>query len=692
MKITVSKIMSLLFILFLAQASYAQVRIKRSSGTTIKRNTRVVPSRTIPSAASSYATVAVNSPWVARHNLTGSAYQSEFSKWSKKGYRLTHISGYGVGNKAYYAAIWEKKSGPAYATHHGMSAASYQQKFTDYAKKGYRVTHISGYYVNGKDYYAAIWEKKSGPAYVARHRLNGTQYQQEFNKWKAKGYRLVHITGYEINRKAHYAAIWEKKSGPALATHHGMSAATYQQKFNQYSSQGYRLEHLSAYTVSGKDYYAAIWEKQSGPAYSARHRLNAANYQAEFDNHYYTGYRPRLVSGYTINGKTHFAAIWDAGKIKASDLSKISSKVQQFLSKHNIAGLQVAVSKDEKLMFSRGYGKADLENNLLMGPNHKGRIASISKPITSAAIHKLDLQDNGFSMTSKVFGPASIFGNTYGTNPLSAREKAIRVAHLLEHTAGANTWDNNGFLEHTPVDPQTNQRSPESPATGDPMFSNTNMSHAQLFSWVLNNRNPDYTPGDYYAYSNFGYSVLGRIIEKRTNQSYEAWVRNNILKPAGAGGMFISKNSRAQKRVNEMVYYGGNPYGANVYRMDSHGGWAGSTIDLLRFMAHVDGRSGKKDVIPASAVSSMKSRNSYSNNPVNINMGYGKGWGVFSNGVNHNGSLSGTFSWLEWKDNGMAFALIINSNPGTAAFRSEFGKLGDEIMGLISQWPNHDLF
>lgn len=108
------------------------------------------------------------------------------------------------------------------------------------------------------------------------------------------------------------------------------------------------------------------------------------------------------------------------------------------------------------------------------------------------------------------------------------------------------------------------------------MFANANLNHSQLFTWVLNTQEPDYTPGDYYAYSNFGYSVLGRIIEKRTNQPYETWVLNNILKPAGAGGMFISKNSRAQKRPNEMVYYGGKPYGSSIYRMDSHGGWAGS--------------------------------------------------------------------------------------------------------------------
>lgn len=688
MKTTVSKLFVFFILLFLAQATYAQVRIQRkTTGTTANRATT-----TLPTSASSYAASATGGAFVARHNLSGAKYQEEFSKWSKQGYRLTHISGYEVSGQARYAAIWEKKSGPTYATHHGMTAAVYQQKFTEYANKGYRLAQISGYDVRGTDYYAAIWEKTTGPAYVARHRMNAAKYQQEFNTWKGKGYRLSLVSGYAINGQAHYAAIWVKKSGPALATHHGMTAGNYQQKFNEYSGKGYRLSYLSAYTVKGKDYYAAIWEKTSGPAYSARHRMNAANYQSEFDNQIYAGYRPRLVSGYNINGQAHFAAIWDAGQLRAGDLSKINAKVEQFLSKHNIPGLQIAISKNEKLVFAQGYGKADKENNLIMGPNHQGRIASISKPITSAAIHKLDLMDNSFSLQSKVFGPGSIFGNTYGSNPYSNREKNIKVVNLLEHTAGANVWDNNTELDHTPVDPETDKKSPESPSTGDPMFANSGFTHAQLIGWVLDSRNPDYDPGTYYAYSNFGYSVLGRIIEKKTGQSYETWVRNNILAPAGAGGMFISKNSRAEKRANEMVYYGSNPYGANVFRMDSHGGWAGSAIDLLRFMSRVDGQNGKADVIPASAVASMKRRDSYVGSPV-YSRNYGKGWGLKGSGsVNHSGSLNGTYSILEWRNDGTAFAIILNGRQSTDAFNDDFFALGDEIMNLITSWPTYDLF
>ncbi len=680
MNIKNSKIILLLSLLFISQFTFAQRRTNPTR-TNPTRATTISPVRAV-------TTVASNTAWIARHNMSSSKYQAEYTKFAKQGYRLSHISGYEVSGQARYAAIWHKKSGPAMKAHHGMTASSYQQKFSAYSKQGYRLTHITAFDVKGKDYYAAIWEKKSGPAMKAHHGMTSASYQQKFTTYAKQGYRVVKISGYAINGSTRYAAIWHKTSGPAMKAHHGMTSASYQQKYTAYSKQGYRLSDLSAYTVKGKDYYAAIWHKKSGPASSARHRLTAMNYQQEFDNFRYTGYRPRLVSGYNINGQARYAAIWDAGAIKASDLSKIQNKIKGFMNKYDVPGLQIAVSKDEKLIFARGYGKADQEKNVLMGPNLKGRIASISKPITSAAIHKLDLSDNSFNLNTRVFGVASIFGNSYNTKNLSSHEKNIKVVNLLEHTAGANVWDNNTTLEQSNTDPKAKEANP----TGDPMFQNSNFSHAKLFTWILDTRNPDYAPGTYYAYSNFGYSVLGRIIEKKTNQSYETWVRNNILKPAGAGGMYISKNAKSQKRANEMVYYGSNPYGSNIQRMDSHGGWAGSTIDLLRFMSRVDGRSGKKDILPASAIQSMKSRTSYTNNPV-YQRSYGKGWGLKSgDGVNHTGALNGSYSILEFRDNGLAFAIIINSRSGHDDFGSDFGKLGGEVMNLISSWPNHDLF
>ena len=144
---------------------------------------------------------------------------------------------------------------------HGMTSAEYQQVFNDLTSQGYRLVDVSGYEVGGQDLYAAIWEQRVGPSWEARHGLTFSQYQQTFNELQGKGYRLVHVSGYGVRGQDFYAAIWEKRNGSPWQARHGMTAAEYQQAFNNLAHQGYRLIDVSGYNVGGQDRYAAIWSK-----------------------------------------------------------------------------------------------------------------------------------------------------------------------------------------------------------------------------------------------------------------------------------------------------------------------------------------------------------------------------------------------------------------------------------------------
>ncbi|MBT9317438.1 hypothetical protein [Leptothoe spongobia] len=238
------------------------------------------------------------SAWVARHGMTSSQYQARFDQYVADGYRLVDVSGYSVGNQARYAAIWEKRSGPAWVARHGMTSRQYQNAFDRYVADGYRLVDVSGYSVGNQARYAAIWEKRSGPAWVARHGMTSSQYQARFDQYVADGYRLVHVSGYSVGNQARYAAIWEKRSGPAWVARHGMTSSQYQAKFDELTAEGYRLVNVSGYKVGNRNRYAAIWERQSGAAWVARHGMNSSQYQNRFDQYVADGYRLVNVSGY----------------------------------------------------------------------------------------------------------------------------------------------------------------------------------------------------------------------------------------------------------------------------------------------------------------------------------------------------------------------------------------------------------
>lgn len=72
------------------------------------------------------------------------------------------------------------------------------------------------------------------------------------------------------------------------------------------------------------------------------------------------------------------------------------------------------------------------------------------------------------------------------------------------------------------------------------MFQNPVMDHAQLIEWTLRSRALEHPPGQRCAYSNFGYFVLGRVIEKVTGQPYPAFVGRSVLGRCGVNGLAIA--------------------------------------------------------------------------------------------------------------------------------------------------------
>ncbi|MCI4671283.1 MAG: hypothetical protein MRZ79_24295 [Bacteroidia bacterium] len=266
----------------------------------------------------------VQAQWVSHHNMTSSSYQQKFDNYKKKGLRLVHVDGYRVGAKTLYAAIWEKKSGPAYIARHGLSAAAYQKAFDSFTKRGYRLVLVDGA-GGSKSTYSAIWEKKSGPAYIARHGLTSAAYQKLVDEKVKQGFRISYVSGYGSGSQLRYACILEKKGGPAWVARHGLTASTYQTEFNKWTKKGYKLSHVNVGTGMGSSArFAAIFHKKGG-AFIARHGLTSAAYQKEFDLRAKQGYKLVKVSGYDAKGSARFAALW-VKPVKITGPNKIKAR------------------------------------------------------------------------------------------------------------------------------------------------------------------------------------------------------------------------------------------------------------------------------------------------------------------------------------------------------------------------------
>lgn len=313
-----------------------------------------------------------------------------------------------------------------------------------------------------------------------------------------------------------------------------------------------------------------------------------------------------------------------AASPEKTEAKSIRGIAEGFLHEHGIEGLSVAYGRDGAVEFEQGYGFADANGKEAVTPEYRFRIASVSKPITSTAV-MMSIEKGQLKLDSKIFGPEGILGDAYGTK-LPDSVRAITIDHFLTHLSGG--WAND---------------------KDDPMFKNPAMKHDELIAWTLANQKQTHKSGEHYAYSNFGYCVLGRVLEKITNQPYATLIEQQVLSKCGITSMRIAGNTLEERQPKEVIYLTEKPgaaYGMNVARMDSHGGWIATAGDLVRFVSQLP------KLLNEESIRTMTTAMSTS---------YARGWNV--NKVPnwwHGGSLPGTSTIMVHTAKGMCWAGLMN--------------------------------
>jgi CubicO group peptidase (beta-lactamase class C family) len=340
-----------------------------------------------------------------------------------------------------------------------------------------------------------------------------------------------------------------------------------------------------------------------------------------------------------------------------AERTAMSDLARAFMEQYAVPGFSIAVGHGGTILYQTAFGLADRENNEAVTPRHLFRIASVTKTITSVAIFSL-IESGRLNLTDTVFGQNAVTGTDYGNPPYNPGVDQITIEHLLTHTGGG--WPNDAH---------------------DPMFSNLSMNHAHLIQWTLRNRPLDHPPGQNYAYSNFGYCVLGRVIEKIARQPYADYARDAVLKRCGVTDMTIAGNTLAQRQASEVRYYGqgGDPYGMNVTRMDSHGGWIAMPADLVEFFMHVDGFSAPPNILKPQTIETMTTASA-------ANPRYAKGWEVNkANNWWHSGFFSGTSTIAVRTHSGFCWAAFTNTRANSAMDR-DLDRLNWNMVRQVKAW------
>ena len=259
--------------------------------------------------------------------------------------------------------------------------------------------------------------------------------------------------------------------------------------------------------------------------------------------------------------------LWSVGcsQAQTDGNSQLTKKMDQYLQAYEKMGFSGAVLVAEKgqITLNKGYGIADESTNMRASENSIWGIGSITKPITAAAILKLEMQ-------GKLSVKDPISKHIRG---LDEDKGAITIHQLLTHSAGLREYSG---------------RDAEAKST-------------EAFIEFMNEYPFKLPPGEQFAYSNVGYSVLGILIEEVSGQSYEQYITENLLDPAGMSSTGYNRPSWDRANFAKGYKLNGDEWGAlfvknhyentkNIsWNLKGNGGLLTTPIDMYRWSEALKG-------------------------------------------------------------------------------------------------------
>lgn len=252
------------------------------------------------------------------------------------------------------------------------------------------------------------------------------------------------------------------------------------------------------------------------------------------------------ISGYSLYAQTD--------KVKNS-YENIYEKIESLYREADIPGLSF-ILVDEKNTYIKTWGYADIENKIPVTSKTLFELGSTSKAFTALAIHKLE-EDSLLNLDDNISKYISWFKVIY-----KKQEVQITIKELLYHTSGIPT--------------ETISKIPQGEA--DDMLEKTVRA--------INNLELESFPGKKYEYATINYDILGLIIEKISNHSFEEYLQNNIFEALNLENTSVGTpaNDKFAKGY-KISFFSPREYQAPEYRGNNPAGYVISNgVDIAKWL------------------------------------------------------------------------------------------------------------
>ncbi|GLJ32432.1 hypothetical protein SUGI_0652650 [Cryptomeria japonica] len=380
------------------------------------------------------------------------------------------------------------------------------------------------------------------------------------------------------------------------------------------------------------------------------------------------------------------------------EMAKFDEVMKMLMQYSNVPGAQLAVAKGGQLKYSKAFGVANKESGELVRTDNIMRYNRISKVITGTAIAKL-VQEGKLSLNDKPFRLLQHLEPPKG-DTADSRLLNITVQNLLQHSGGWNVSLTGINIVSEPATLYAAQAL-DRPSPPSPEDAIRFMKALPL----------DFEPGSAMEYSNFGYIVLGRVIEHVTGVAYGRYVEENILGPLGIRGIKLGHTQVNRRAEKEVMYYGRNgedtlwvsifpgegfvnaSYGLLDYSsLDSVGGWIGSAGGIVRFVDHIDGLRQPAILQEDMVYTMLNAERPGKKRSKGLFVGVRVDRDGKIQSFQHSGAAPGAHShFVRLTKENITWAYLLNTWPLQDEFVNIAAGNLSEVARSIQNWPDYDL-
>jgi len=522
--------------------------------------------------------------FVAYHGVDASTHQQRFDELAGQGLRMAWINVSGDPADARYAAVWVTSDGRGWAGVHNLDADGYQRRFDELTAAGLVLSVVSASGPADRAVFAALFEQRSVGAWTARHGLTWGGSGQpdtligQAEQCQRAGQVPRCLATYGAPGDERFAGVWWEAIDGVAASMWLADADFHQRLFDAQVAGGNRPSSLA---VSADGRVLSVFRGDQIGAWTARHRIPAQEYQAEFDRQVQQGHRPIIVAAGGSGNDARYAAVFAGdelatprqwavtiGRASAPAVdAAVDAALADTMRRFGVRSAAIAVARAGDVRVFRGYTWAE-PGYAVTQPSALFRQASVSKLFTAAAAQALH-DDGVVGLDTPLLdalgaGTPLPVGATVDPRlkQVTLRQAATRLSGMRRDLFGALPGGATG--DATMRDVALIASRPGAPSQDDVVRYVTGMPLAT---------NPGTQIGD--GYSNIAFFLLGAAVERAAGKSLDAYIRDRLLREFGVSDFVVARTGVGLRQIGEVSGYDSVDAGPSM--LDTSGVWAPAT-------------------------------------------------------------------------------------------------------------------